>query len=377
MDHSIEDLLLLPATPLPAFDGEQVEMDDLIKSILSTKRCHNSPGELAFVAWLYKHLETLQVKPKAMAEGAVVVELGVGGKTLFSCHVDTCHTSTESDGSLQPLFFDPAFGHIFCGDKKSGCLGADDGAGVYVMLKMIEAGVKGSYIFHRGEEKGCISAWAMVAKYSEWLKKFDACIAFDRPDLYEVICTQGGQVCASVGYGTKLAQALSKEGLDYEVSHKGVLTDCKVYRQLIPECINLGVGYYNQHSNSEYLDWNHLKKLTSTVIGLDWDALKPERKIVTESQAWGNYQKDYYGAPYKGKGAFTTPKPAPKPAPVKPIVVEDDFDDLEDVKLEDMTSQELDDYVQDEGLCKAIMNLVVELDAERARVARLQMLLGL
>ena len=69
--------------------------------------------------------------------------------------------------------------------------------------------------------------------------------------------------------------------------------------------------------------------------------------------------------------------PAPKPAPVKPIVVEDDFDDLEDVKLEDMTSQELDDYVGDEVLCKAIMNLVVELDAERARVARLQMLLGL
>ena len=363
----IEDFITSTHTPLPAFDGEPAQMDTLIQDILKTKRCHNSTGELNFVAWLYKYLEALKVKPKTMAEGAVVVELG--GKTLFSCHVDTVHSKEESDGSFQPLFFDPAFGHIFCGDKKSGCLGADDGAGIYIMLMMIEAGVKGSYIFHRGEEKGGISAYAMKDKYVAWLKGFNACIAFDRPDTYEVICTQGGQVCASLAYGTALAEALIAQGLDYEVSHRGVFTDSKVYRQLIPECINLGVGYFSQHSNSEYLDWSHLTELTKAVINVDWDTLKPSRKIVSETEPWRSKATNYYDT-WSKLDKSSTAKPS------KAVPVEDMEDDL-DLDLQSMTREEISEYICDDPLAKAVIHLIVELDAERARVKRLQLLLGL
>lgn len=367
---TLQDFIAPPA-PLPAFDGEPMEMDTLIQDILKTKRCHNSPGELNFVSWLYKYLEGLKFKPKTMAEGAIVIEVGTGGKTLFSCHVDTVHSKEESDGSMQPLFFDPAFGHIFCGDKKSGCLGADDGAGIYIMLKMIEAGVTGSYIFHRGEEKGGISAYAMKAKYESWLKQFNACIAFDRPDTCEVICSQGGQVCASVAYGTKLAESLNAQGLDYQVSHRGVFTDSKVYRQLIPECINLGVGYFSQHGNSEYLDWTHLTSLAEAVTEIDWDALKPERKIVAETTlAWESKKTtDYYG-----NWPYDTAKQG-EVFPRKAVPVEDEPEEALD--LEAMTKEELSEYICDDLLVSAIVDLIVELDAERGRVKRLQMLLGL
>ena len=382
-DVPLRDLVSDPVTPVPAMDGPTPEMDKLIQVILSTKRCHSSTGELNFVAWLYKALETMGHKGVAMAEGAVVVAIGTS-KTLFSCHLDTVHPMAECDGSLQELVLDPAFGHIFIADKsKSSCLGADDGAGIYILLKMIEANVSGTYIFHRGEEKGGISAHAMLKKHEVWLRGFDTCIAFDRADDFEVICSQGGSVCASPVYGKALAEALTVQGLKYEVSHGGSFTDSKVYRGVIAECINIGVGYKFQHSSSEYLDWEHLQALTKAVIAIDWAALKPVRVPVSDtpvykpnqnSNVWkggkGYYDEDAYD--FRGKKPVVA-------AVVKPTKQEKELDlDLDlDIDFEAMTRAEIDEYTDDELMTNGIMRLIVELDAERARVTRLQMLLGM
>ena len=60
------------------------------------------------------------------------------------------------------------------------CLGADDGAGIYIMLRMIETKKPGLYVFHRGEERGGIGAKATVTKHAEFFKKggYEQCIAF-------------------------------------------------------------------------------------------------------------------------------------------------------------------------------------------------------
>ena len=44
-------------------------------------------------------------------------------------------------------------GYIIQSDNNE-CLGGDDGTGVWLMTKLIEAGVPGRYIFHRAEEVG-------------------------------------------------------------------------------------------------------------------------------------------------------------------------------------------------------------------------------
>jgi hypothetical protein len=361
--------------PKPPPPTEVTVMDPLIAAILCTKRAHNSTGELNFVKWLHEHLEKLGHKPVAMAEGAVTVQIGSGFKTLFSCHVDTMHSTHESDGSLQSVFFDEAFQHIFLADKKSGCLGADDGAGIYIMLKMIEAKVGGTYIFHRGEERGGISANAMKAKHPEWLKQFSACIAFDRPNSDEVIITQGGTPCASVGYGKALAKALTDLGLKYEISTKGVFTDSKVYNSIIPECINIGVGYAMQHSSSEYQDWNHLNLLTQAAIKLDWAALKPERVPVAEvaykqSESWKGMRDYSFGKGQETKNTGTTSgKPSLFIEPEEPTL---DFD------FETMSREDIDDYCGgDADMTNGIVRLLCDLDAERAKVTRLQYLLGM
>ena len=359
-------------------------MDNLIVEILTTRRCHNSKGELLFVSWLRDMLAKMEhAKVTSLDEGCILVDVGTpkkNKKILFSCHVDTCHSGTESDGTPQKLFFDSGLGHIFL-DKSvpAGCLGADDGAGVYILLRMIEAKVPGSYIFHRGEEKGGVGARAVLAKQSAMLKSYSACIAFDRPNNDEVIVTQGGQLCASTAYGQAICDLLKPEGLDFQVSHKGIFTDSKVYRGVIRECLNIGVGYGLQHTKDEYLDWEHLSKLTTACCKVDWSKLSPSRVIPVEvpqpayqgalqgvSRGQGMAtQRDLYSNPFSTKGF-------PKASDIAL-----DLDDGSYWDFEAMSKDEIDDIVQDDVVTIAIMNVLVDLAAEKAKTEKYKQLLGI
>lgn len=270
-----QGLLLRPDAP---------EMpDQLLLRILSSKRAHGSVGDTNFRMWLTAELKTLGTEPEILTkgEGTITVSLGKS-KTLFSCHIDTVHSVEESDGSHQKLNYDSTMGHIFLGKPTegpvSGCLGADDGAGIYLMLKMIQAGVPGTYIFHTGEERGGIGSRATLQNYGDMLKKFSRAIAFDRPNDFEVITHQGGFRCASDEAGNFIVDSFKKAGLAYSLSDRGVFTDTKIYAGVIPECFNLGVAYYQQHSADEYLDVVHLEELLKACIATDWEKMPVVRK---------------------------------------------------------------------------------------------------
>lgn len=247
----------------------------LLSRILQSKRSHNSSGDHAFRKWLESQFKTYYTKA-----GNLVVTTDDKSDVMFSCHIDTCHNPMVSDDKPQKLEFDPNLGHIFLApeSQKTGhVLGADDGAGIYIMLRMIAANVPGTYVFHIGEEVGCVGSRAMAAQEAKWLAKFNLAVAFDRPQAFEVIHTQGGQVCSSVKCATALALALTTDTLAYEPSANGVLTDTKHYRSIIPECLNIGVGYSFQHSRQEYQDVYHLEALANRCCEINWSALPIDR----------------------------------------------------------------------------------------------------
>jgi hypothetical protein len=227
--------------------------------------------------------------------------------TLFSCHVDTVHS--EGVGK-QSIVYDPSFGHIFLdkSDPNCGsCLGADDGAGIWLMLEMISAKVPGVYVFHRGEERGGIGSRAMLSQHKAWLQEFDLAVAFDRPDNYEVITHQGGARCASDKFAKALCAAFKERGLEYKPSDRGVFTDTKVYRGVISECTNLGVGYYHQHGKDEYLDYAHLVAMRDALVTINWSLLPADREPKEDDwggKRWGGYGTGGYSG-YQG-GAYGT-----------------------------------------------------------------------
>jgi hypothetical protein len=269
---------------------------------LRTKRKYRSPGETQFLGWLHKEIAARGGKVEVLVEGNIAVQIPGLRKgatsTLFCCHTDTVHAE---DGGYQNLEYDPNFGHIMLG-KLSGtaqpsgtCLGADDGAGIWLMLEMIKAKVPGTYLFHRGEECGGIGSSALARQRREWLEVFDVAIAFDRPRNDEVITHQRSRTrCASDEYGSALVEALNQsEFLDYKTSDRGSFTDTFNYRGIISECLNLGVGYQSQHGAQEFQDYGHLVALRDQLIKIDWQSLKASRDpSVVEERAysrWGGW----------------------------------------------------------------------------------------
>jgi hypothetical protein len=102
---------------------------------------------------------------------------------------------------------------------------------------------------------------------------------------------------------------LNDLGMSYTTSTRGVFTDTKVYAGVIPECFNLGVGYYQQHTNKETLDYAHAEALLNAVCTIDWKSLLTIRKPTAQifPKAW-DYPKEY---------SFQAKK---KTKPVEPVI---------------------------------------------------------
>lgn len=308
----------VPALPsVPPLDA----VDQTLIEILSWKRRHDTRAENKFLTWLRAEIKRRGGTPRVHAAGNVSATIappdGKATDVLFSCHVDTQHKmptvavgaeATGEEALLKPqqIMYDGNLGHLFLSPKDKGwaaCLGADDGAGVWIMLEMIKAKVPGTYLFHRGEECGFIGASAMVQKERDFLEQFAIAVAFDRPGTTEVITTQGGDRCCSAKFAGELAKRLNDTGvgLSMVTSDHGGVTDTNRYRHIIPECCNVAAGYRQQHHQGEWLDYGFLVKMRDAVLKVEWKTLPVDRdpKVIDppyyQRSARGNFGTSRYG----------------------------------------------------------------------------------
>lgn len=186
---------------------------------------------------------------------------------IWSSHTDTAHW--EPRRQWLHLDLDGILTVHFGYQKLGCCLGADDGAGVWLILEMIRAGVPGRYIFHTGEEIGCEGSEA-IARDGELIRGFKMAIALDRAGLSDVVTHQMGSRCCSEEFASQLARLLPGS---YKTAH-GVYTDTASYMRDIPECTNLSVGYYDQHGASESLDTIHIRRLRDSLCAITDDDIQ-------------------------------------------------------------------------------------------------------
>lgn len=205
---------------------------------------------------------------------------------LWSCHTDTVHSSSGH----QRVRLD-RFGELT--SKRSNCLGADDTAGVFLCHELIRRGIAGHYVFHYGEEKGCIGSHALAKSEPTWLTDIKYAIALDRGGCRDIITHQLSARTASDAFGQAFASALNVCGLNYEPSDRGVYTDTESYAHLIPECTNVSVGYFGAHGSAESLNTHHVLALLEALSTIDVLALPVDRDPSTY-QDYGAY--GYYGA---------------------------------------------------------------------------------
>ncbi len=299
--------------------------------ILEYQRAHDSRGNKAFIKdFLYPEL-TKYGEPYIDDAGNVILKAG-DSKTVFSSHHDTMHNRHFGEVK-QKLVIDENLLHLVSKGKQ--CLGADDGSGIWLMLQLLEEGIEGLYIFHAGEERGGIGSTYIRDVTPELLQGYERAIAFDRAYTSHVITHQFGKRLASKTaarfFANELNTLMPKQKTKWAPNDGGSFTDTANYQKLIPECFNLSVGYYYQHSQNEYQDLGFLWELGQVIADVDWEAMPTERD--PSITAVSKYAVDF--APFMPRKKFVE----------APIIVEDDWLDTPvDVAFVDAYQYELCDY---------------------------------
>lgn len=207
--------------------------------------------------------------PKIDQFGNRYIIIGEGPQRhLFTCHLDTYPLSSFSE-EVTIIEHD----NIIRTDGKT-LLGADDKAGMTVLLTMIEAGIPGIYGFFLAEEIGRLGS-ENATQDPIWVKMMQdvkAVISFDRKGTNSIITKQRKQRTCSTAYAKQLQLAFQEAGLSLKLDPKGSVTDSYSFFEQYPEieCTNISVGYENAHSVSEYQDIAYLEQLCHAVTHMNW-----------------------------------------------------------------------------------------------------------
>ena len=202
-------------------------------------------------------------------------------RTMFTAHTDTVHNSRCEGLNPYKLVVENGVEKALAdGDV----LGADDGAGCAILMAMMAAKVPGYYIFFREEECGGNGSDKLAKDYQGLLKEFDRAIAFDRKGYGDIITHQMTGRCCSDEFAQALSDRLNyaDETFMYSPDDGGSFTDTANLVYDIPECTNVSVGYFAQHTVKEEQNITFLQQLAAACCQIDWETLPVVRKAEPE-----------------------------------------------------------------------------------------------
>ena len=197
--------------------------------------------------------------------GNYILSVGKNPKICFAAHYDTVH---KFDGKQNVILKNDVIS--LAPKQESNCLGADCTTGIWLILEMIKANIQGVYVVHAAEEIGCVGSKALVARNPQWINRVQAVISFDRKGNNSIITHQMGMRTCSDVFAASLGQIL---GLGMRADDTGSYTDSNEYASKVPECTNISVGYYGQHTKNETQDLAFAESLRDALISADWSKL--------------------------------------------------------------------------------------------------------
>ncbi|WP_086254424.1 hypothetical protein [Campylobacter vicugnae] len=166
------------------------------------------------------------------------------------------------------------------------CLGGDDRCGVYIALELIKARLPYAFGFFYDEEIGGIGSKYMLQYLTDNITAF---IGLDR---------RGADQAAIYGYDNSELMALFERRGYFKV--KGSFTDASNLAGMYSKgvaCINLSVGYYNEHTPKETINTTAMNR-TLTILKDMVDELTAKPFLVENSILYNElYQSElyYYG----------------------------------------------------------------------------------
>lgn len=198
-------------------------------------------NEYQLHAYLIKYLNQKYKKPITSTVDYIVVEGDI--PVCLVAHLDVVAATPPSD-----VFYDHEKEIMFCING----FGQDDRSGVFAILKLIEKGYRPHIIFTHGEEKGCIGSDELIRRFP--------CAPFDLKYLIQ-LDRRGEKDCVFYECDNEIfTKYVENFGF---TTNFGSFTDISIIAPTWKiAAVNLSTGYYNEHSQNEYL---HTRALVNTI----------------------------------------------------------------------------------------------------------------
>jgi len=225
--------------------------------------------------------------------GNVIASRGnpAGGKFLcLNAHMDTVQKPSDigirSPGSIA---YDVEMDAIHTGDRF--CMGGDDKAGVGIILAIAKTtDLPMKVLFTVGEEHGAVGINALNKGF---FGDVFACITLDRRGGCDIIQSYCGRVCAPDEFVNLVKDiGLTNTGVEFTVE-SGSFADTYVISHSVP-CINMSAGYYNPHSNKEFVMVNEAYNVMITCIECIKRADELESAILSAPADWQKEAHDCF-----------------------------------------------------------------------------------
>lgn len=227
-------------------------MKTLLK-LYSFESVHESDDEKALADWLDNWLTEHKIPHQRL--GNNLYSFDYPDTPTLSAHID----QVKTNGKAIHFYLTPD-NHIigYNKDWQRTSLGGDDKNGVWIILKMLEKGLRFNFILSEGEERGCIGINKIDLTP---LKEIDSyCIVLDRRGKSDILKSGGGSTFCST-----LAQSLCNFlGNEYYSVTTGSISDtCRISE--FCESVNMSVAYEAPHTANEHTDWTRLQEILSDV----------------------------------------------------------------------------------------------------------------
>lgn len=247
-----------------------------------------NPNEAEIHAWLCAWLDAHKIKYET--DELNIYRL-TGQPIVLSAHMD----QVETKGQAVHFYKDGDVIKGYNKDYEQTSLGADDKNGIWIILKALEDYPEADFIISYGEEVGCVGINAMKKVLDEKMSQDMIALVLDRRGFGEVLDSgSSGKYCCTLAQDLcNYWNGLMNDAECFETG-SGSVSDTNVLCKYC-ESVNIGVGYYNPHTEKEETNFEELSLVKDMILNTLNDFVHYPRPVSTykRSYRYASYLNDY------------------------------------------------------------------------------------
>lgn len=259
------------------------EMGELVNTQAELQRIYNDLQVIMTASTRLAQLHTLSVELLDL-----ILEFDYGLYEAYDMELEGILAEFRENEAVDAIY---KVSYDIAKDEISGSggrvLGGDDKCGIFIALTVLEQlrDMPAKVLFTVEEEIGCVGIDQFVKTNVDFFDNVGYNLTIDRRGGTDLLHKQCGKRSCSWEFAGKLAYHGVVAGVPVTLDN-GSIADVITIRDYVPNSVNMSAGYYDAHSDGEYVIWGEVLDIITWVRNILSDksllTLKPFREFSKE-----------------------------------------------------------------------------------------------